>query len=602
MRDGSGSASSRWSGSSGSDPVDDIVARYLNRLCYGHGGGCDPFTTLAYINPARNAGFAMLLNGIPTTQAPVDVLSRALDHCDASSCATPDCNRNAVPDACEIQAGTSLDCNANGVPDECEVAPASFGFEAQRSSAAGVRVDSLAEGDLDGDGDIDLVGCDSLADEIRLLMNDGQGNFELLGSITAGDVPKSVLVADWNADAKLDMAAVSFGSGDVTVLLSRSDGGPLDRDAMRYVVGDEPTSAVALDLNRDGSLDLAGLNANAPDFWILLNEGDGRFGEVRRIAPAHAPASVAAADLNADGASDLLFLSRTGAAMQTFSSNAEGDPIAGEETPLGGDPAAEAIADMDGDADPDVVVLRLDRNVLSILANDSIGKLTASLDIANGPYVAGRILVADLDRDGSADLIVPASDVLVRRSLGGNRYEFPETFSIGSYATPSLLVGDLDQNSYIDIAAATPLAAGRGVAVRLSHMALTPTGDCNRSGIPDDCDIASGSSNDRDQNGTPDECQPPRFRRGDPNSSGTLDISDGITIFGYLFLGAAEISCLESADAQNDGRIDISDGIAILNFLFSAGAPLAPPGEACGVDPDAVGSATDLGCAAYESC
>jgi ELWxxDGT repeat protein len=98
----------------------------------------------------------------------------------------------------------------------------------------------------------------------------------------------------------------------------------------------------------------------------------------------------------------------------------------------------------------------------------------------------------------------------------------------------------------------------------------------------------------------------PRFHRGDPDSSGTIDISDGITIFGFLFLGnPATLSCKESADANNDGRIDISDGIYLLNWLFIGGpAPAAPgpTGMPCGFDPDPPGSPGDLGCGSYDPC
>jgi parallel beta-helix repeat protein len=99
---------------------------------------------------------------------------------------------------------------------------------------------------------------------------------------------------------------------------------------------------------------------------------------------------------------------------------------------------------------------------------------------------------------------------------------------------------------------------------------------------------------------------PPPFHRGDPNSSGTTDLSDAITIFSHLFLGEpATLSCLESADANNDAAIDLSDGIYLLGWLFSGGpAPVAPgpSGEACGLDPDPPGSRGDLGCNGYAPC
>ena len=104
---------------------------------------------------------------------------------------------------------------------------------------------------------------------------------------------------------------------------------------------------------------------------------------------------------------------------------------------------------------------------------------------------------------------------------------------------------------------------------------------------------------------TSNECET-RFHRADPNSSGTTDISDGIAIFGYLFLGnPATLTCLESADTNNDATIDISDGIAILQYLFGGGPAPAAPGpaeEPCGPDLDPPGSAGDLGCEGYQAC
>ena len=99
---------------------------------------------------------------------------------------------------------------------------------------------------------------------------------------------------------------------------------------------------------------------------------------------------------------------------------------------------------------------------------------------------------------------------------------------------------------------------------------------------------------------------PVPFHRGDPNSSGTIDISDSVAVFGYLFLGDPQtLSCNESADANNDGAIDISDGIYLLSWLFAGGMGPADPGPteaSCGQDPDPPGSPGDLGCEAYIPC
>ncbi len=96
------------------------------------------------------------------------------------------------------------------------------------------------------------------------------------------------------------------------------------------------------------------------------------------------------------------------------------------------------------------------------------------------------------------------------------------------------------------------------------------------------------------------------FHRGDPNASDSVDISDGIFIFEFLFsANAPTLNCREAADSNNDGSIDISDGLYLLNWLFADGAELPAPGPAsapCGPDPDPPGSPGDLGCDDYGPC
>ena len=63
----------------------------------------------------------------------------------------------------------------------------------------------------------------------------------------------------------------------------------------------------------------------------------------------------------------------------------------------------------------------------------------------------------------------------------------------------------------------------------------------------------------------------PQFRRGDADDNGSLQLTDGIFILNFLFLGGADPVCGDAADADNNGAIQLTDGIFILNFLFLGG-------------------------------
>lgn len=91
----------------------------------------------------------------------------------------------------------------------------------------------------------------------------------------------------------------------------------------------------------------------------------------------------------------------------------------------------------------------------------------------------------------------------------------------------------------------------------------------------------------------------PRFVRGNADGQGEIDISDAVSVLGYLFLGSATPPCLDAADGDDLGSIELTDAVYILGFLFLGGPAPPPPHPDCGADP----SADELGCATpLESC
>jgi hypothetical protein len=84
---------------------------------------------------------------------------------------------------------------------------------------------------------------------------------------------------------------------------------------------------------------------------------------------------------------------------------------------------------------------------------------------------------------------------------------------------------------------------------------------------------------------------PPRpqgFRRGDVDANGTAEITDAVSLLGFLFLGEAGPACQDAADADDTGRLDLNDPVFILGYLFQGGLePPAPGPTNCGSDPTA---------------
>jgi len=74
------------------------------------------------------------------------------------------------------------------------------------------------------------------------------------------------------------------------------------------------------------------------------------------------------------------------------------------------------------------------------------------------------------------------------------------------------------------------------------------------------------------------------FLRGDSNRDGRRNISDPISLLGWLFLGDGEPTCKDAADANDDGQLNVSDSITMLGYLFLGAGPLPEPIEREGQD------------------
>ena len=88
------------------------------------------------------------------------------------------------------------------------------------------------------------------------------------------------------------------------------------------------------------------------------------------------------------------------------------------------------------------------------------------------------------------------------------------------------------------------------------------------------------------------------FRRGNVNNDLVVDISDGISILNFLFLGEAQLLCRDAADINDDRGVDLADGVYLFSYLFNGGRRPAEPFETCGSDP----TDDDLDCGEYSGC
>lgn len=149
--------------------------------------------------------------------------------------------------------------------------------------AAGPAPWGLACGDLDGDGDLDLVVGNDVSDEVVVLLNRGDGLFAAPIVHHAGSHVRGVAIGYVDADGARDIVVANWDDSTITVMINTGSGGFTDSSsgAATHAVATAPLDVVLYDLNADSNLDIvvagAGGSGGGGGVSVLLGDGLGGF-------------------------------------------------------------------------------------------------------------------------------------------------------------------------------------------------------------------------------------------------------------------------------------------------------------------------------------
>ncbi|MCU0865966.1 MAG: VCBS repeat-containing protein [Planctomycetes bacterium] len=338
-----------------------------------------------------------------------------------------------------------------------------------------IESNAFAPGDVDGDGDLDLLVAVNWGTS-RVWLNDGSGGFHRFVSLTSPSYSGTrCALFDADGDGDLDAfiagGATSYAGSSVSSLFLNNGTGAFTLSPTIPSGPVETTGLSVSDLDGDGDLDiLLGLTGSQPPFvQFWRNVGNATFlDHTSMVPPFAAPGgqvSTTTADVNGDGLPDFLgvdsststpfvFVSGLGNATATWF-----EPHALEDLTVGFVHHACAAFDVDGDGDPDFVTGGSEQRGAS---STTVGvPPRVFLNIGGQRFrdagrsalpmawsTADAIAAGDVDGDGDVDLV---SGGVWRQDAAGNFLPVAGGMPTGPLNTAALKLADVDGDGDLDL-------------------------------------------------------------------------------------------------------------------------------------------------------
>lgn len=346
-------------------------------------------------------------------------------------------------------------------------------FETRATHALPFGAFSVATGDFNGDGNLDIVVLDSGGFSVSL--GNGDGTFQK-AVFYSTQLAYSLAVADFNNDGKLDIVVVNDDQSPSTVSVYLGNGDGTFQSAINSNTTSPSTFLAVGDFNRDHKMDIAIIDT--PYISVLLGNGDGTFQAPIDNNSFVGPQKLAVGDFNNDHKLDVVVVGFFGGSQNigVLLGNGDGTLQSSLTYPLAYTPWTVAVGDFNRDGNLDTVIAN-DGSDVTVLLGNGDGSFQPGTTYQTTGF-SGSVVVSDLNLDGKLDVAIGndsdlVSSVDVFWGNGDGTFEAAQSFASGYSGLPA--VGDLNGDHLPDLALANE-TYGAITMLNTGVADFTPTG------------------------------------------------------------------------------------------------------------------------------